>query len=128
MLSKYYRVLELDPNASEDDIKKAYRKLALQYHPDKNKDNPESTTRFQSITNAYEKITNPSFAMTPLSPNPLDIFEQLFGNMFGGPRKGMPPVKEKAKSIYTEASVSLETLYKGGNINVTFDEVHPMVI
>lgn len=48
-----YQVLGLQKNCSPEDIKKAYRKLALRYHPDKNPDNPESTEKFQEISHAY---------------------------------------------------------------------------
>ena len=52
----YYEVLGIAKEASPEDIKKAYRKLSLQFHPDRNNNSPESTTKFQSISAAYEVI------------------------------------------------------------------------
>src|SRR6056300_1700824 len=53
MSKDYYNILNISKDASLDEIKKSYKKLALKYHPDKNKDNEESTKKFQEITEAY---------------------------------------------------------------------------
>jgi molecular chaperone DnaJ len=55
----YYEVLGLNRNAAEDDIKRAYRKLALQYHPDKNPGNKEAEESFKEATEAYEILKDP---------------------------------------------------------------------
>lgn len=55
----YYSILGVDKDASDDDIKKAYRKLAIKYHPDKNKDK-DTEEDFRSITEAYETLKDPS--------------------------------------------------------------------
>lgn len=52
----YYKELELERNASEEDIKKAFRRLARQYHPDANPDNPQAEERFKRISEAYEVL------------------------------------------------------------------------
>lgn len=57
-MSEYYDLLQVPRNASEADIKKAYRKLAMQYHPDRNRD-PDAEERFKEITEAYEVLCDP---------------------------------------------------------------------
>ncbi len=52
----YYKVLGVDRNASEDEIKRAFRKLALKYHPDKNPDDAQAEERFKEINEAYEVL------------------------------------------------------------------------
>ncbi|MDH5682068.1 MAG: DnaJ domain-containing protein, partial [Spirochaetota bacterium] len=52
----YYEILGVSRNASQDDIKKAYRKLAVQYHPDRNPDNKEAEDKFKEATEAYEVL------------------------------------------------------------------------
>ncbi len=55
----YYKILGLDKNASAEDIKKAYRKLARKYHPDLNPDNAEAKKTFQQINEAHEVLSDP---------------------------------------------------------------------
>jgi curved DNA-binding protein len=59
MAKDYYRTLGVDKNASEKDIKKAFRRLAKQYHPDANPNNPSAEAKFKEINEAYETLSNP---------------------------------------------------------------------
>jgi curved DNA-binding protein len=59
MAEDYYKILGVDKNVSLDDIKKAYRKLALKYHPDKNPDDKKAEEKFKKISEAYAVLSNP---------------------------------------------------------------------
>lgn len=54
----YYELLQVSKNASKDEIKRAYRKLAMQYHPDRNPDNPEAEEKFKLINEAYQVLSD----------------------------------------------------------------------
>ncbi|GAX22062.1 DnaJ homolog subfamily B member 9 [Fistulifera solaris] len=100
-MTTYYQVLEVPSDASLLDIKKAYRRLALQHHPDRNHGSAASTERFKSISEAYEVLSDPeqrkeydrslrlgastttarpSYSAPPRYRNPYDQFDDLFRN------------------------------------------------
>ena len=98
-MANAYETLGVPTGASEDEIKKAYRKLASQHHPDKGGD----TAKFQEIQNAYETLSDPQKRAQHDNPNPFghqggdshfefhfgggdphDIFQQFFQHGFGG--------------------------------------------
>lgn len=58
-MKNYYKILELKEGASEEEIKKAYKKLAKKYHPDLNQNNKEAEAKFKEISEAYEALMNP---------------------------------------------------------------------
>src|SRR3989442_14163656 len=55
----YYEVLGLGRNASEEEVKRAYRKLAVQFHPDKNPDDPHAEEKFKELGEAYDVLMHP---------------------------------------------------------------------
>ena len=57
-MANYYDVLGVSKTASEDEIKKSYRKLALKYHPDRNPDDPASEEKFKEISEAYAVLSD----------------------------------------------------------------------
>lgn len=94
----FYEILELPETATQEEIKKSYRKLSLKYHPDRNPGQPEMTTKFQKIGEAYETLSdphkkqeydmgqkNPFFSMghNDGMPNVDELFSKLFGMPFG---------------------------------------------
>ncbi|MED6306596.1 MAG: DnaJ domain-containing protein, partial [Planctomycetota bacterium] len=55
----YYETLSIERTASQDEIKRSYRRLAMKYHPDRNPDDPEAEGRFKEATAAYEVLSDP---------------------------------------------------------------------
>jgi molecular chaperone DnaJ len=56
MKKDYYKILGVDKNVTKDELKKVYRKLAMEHHPDKNPNNKESEEKFKEIAEAYEVL------------------------------------------------------------------------
>ncbi|KAI0300680.1 X-domain of DnaJ-containing-domain-containing protein [Multifurca ochricompacta] len=90
----YYELLGVPVDATTDDIKKAYRRLAIKYHPDKNRDDPNAEERFKAIAIAYQTLSDPQlrhkyneFGSKESAPEGGFIDpEEVFGAIFGGER------------------------------------------
>ncbi|OIW34872.1 mitochondrial targeting protein [Coniochaeta ligniaria NRRL 30616] len=133
--TKYYDALGVAPTATEDELKKAYKKGALKYHPDKNASNPAAEEKFKEISHAYEILSDrqkreiyDQYGEAGLEGGAggggmaaEDLFAQFFGGggfggglggMFGGGPGGQrgPP---KARTIHHTHKVSLEDIYRG---------------
>ncbi|CCW70449.1 unnamed protein product [Phytomonas sp. Hart1] len=120
--TKYYDALGVSPTATEDEIKRAYRKLALKFHPDKNKD-PSAPEKFKEVSVAYECLSDSekrkmydqfgdkSEGMES-GIDPSDIFASFFG---GGTRSRGEP---KPKDIIHELPVSLDAFYTGKTVKL----------
>jgi DnaJ-class molecular chaperone len=87
----YYRVLGVDPHVSEDEIRRAYRRLALQWHPDRNPNRPQAGERFKEISEAYAVLIDPDKrreydrlrqigASGGFGPSREDLFRDLFAD------------------------------------------------
>lgn len=80
----YYKLLGVDTKASADEIKKAFRKLSMQYHPDKNPGNKDAEEKFKNINEAYSILSNPEKRRLYDNPTPLHSRFGGLGDIFGG--------------------------------------------
>jgi molecular chaperone DnaJ len=121
----YYSLLGINRNSSEADIKKAYRRLAMKYHPDRNAGDKEAEKKFKTINEAYEVLTDPqkrraydayghagvdqsaAGAYHAKDGNFSDIFDDIFGDIFG--------------RATGHASRSGRAVYKGSDLSYTLE-------
>ncbi len=148
----YYEILGLGRGASEADLKKAYRKLAMKHHPDRNPDDDDSAARFKEATEAYEVLSDDEkrrvydqFGHDGLrgrgmgggSMDAADFFESifgggggsglgdLFGGMFGGGgRRGGPT---RGSHLRVQVTIPLSDAYAGTERTLTLRRREPCV-
>ncbi|NOT14761.1 MAG: molecular chaperone DnaJ [Methylotenera sp.] len=126
----YYEVLGLNKDASEEDIKKSYRKLAMKHHPDRNPDNPKAEDHFKEAKEAYEILSDSQkraaydqyghagveqgagaggFGGAGFS----DAFGDIFGDIFGGGARGQRSNVYRGADLRYNMEISLEDAAKG---------------
>src|SRR5688572_5718512 len=143
-----YKVLGVDKKASQDEIKKAYRKLAREYHPDKNPGDTRAEERFKEVQGAYDTIGDPDKrkqydqgggifggfggGASPggFDPGSIrdnfggfgDILSDLFGGAGGGPAgrgRGGRPQAQRGRDLETEVSLAFQQAMEGGQVPIT---------
>ena len=137
-MADYYETLGVSRSASADEIKKAYRKLAIKYHPDKNPGNKEAEEKFKEVSAAYETLSNPDKrsqydqvghdAYTRSGGganaggfNAQDIFSQFFGgggfggfeDLFGGGRRRDPNAPQRGEDLRYALEIDFEDAMYG---------------
>jgi molecular chaperone DnaJ len=137
-----YKVLGVPKKASDEEIKKAYRKLAREYHPDRNPDDPAAEEKFKEVQGAYDTLSDPEKREAYDSggvfggfgggqgPNPFggggpggfggvdlgDILGGVFGR--GGGRRAQPQ-QAQGRDLETEVSLSFDQAVNGAQVSVT---------
>ena len=137
----YYEVLGINKSASADQIKSAYRKLAVKHHPDKNKGDKASEEKFKEASEAYHVLSNAErkqnydnfghaafenggggrggFGNFDFSSSFSDIFEDFFGEGFGGGRRSRRS-NNRGSDLRYDLSITLEEAYTGKKQDIKF--------
>ncbi|MDR2502761.1 MAG: molecular chaperone DnaJ, partial [Oscillospiraceae bacterium] len=138
----YYETLGLGKGASDEEIKKAYRKLAKQYHPDVNPGNHKAEARFKEIGEAYEVLSDEEkkarydqYGHAGVDPNfgaggggfggfsgDIDLGD-IFGSIFGGGRAQSRTAPQKGERVHTSVAIAFEEAAFGCEKNVDISRV-----
>jgi curved DNA-binding protein len=118
-MNDYYNILGVTKSSSQDEIKKAYRKLAMKHHPDRGGD----SAKFQEIQNAYETLSNPQKRQEYDNPMPefrfntgnMDGFEDIFSQFGFGRRQQRPPTRRNS-SITIQVKMTLKEVLEGKDV------------
>nr|VFK27372.1 MAG: molecular chaperone DnaJ [Candidatus Kentron sp. MB]VFK74284.1 MAG: molecular chaperone DnaJ [Candidatus Kentron sp. MB] len=140
----YYEVLDLARNASEGELKKAYRRLAMKYHPDRNPDDKEAEEKFKECKEAYEILSDPrkrsaydQFGHAGVDPSAAagagfggagfgsDIFDEMFSNIFGGGARGGGRGVHRGADLRYELTINLEQAVGGFTKKIKFPAQAP---
>ncbi|WP_445343119.1 molecular chaperone DnaJ [Bifidobacterium sp. ESL0819] len=126
-MADYYEVLGVERGASDQDIKRAYRKMSRKYHPDIA--GPEYEDKFKEVNSAYEVLSDPEkrrmydAGVDPNNPQASqgasafdmgDVFNQFFGGGFGGATQGPIPRTQPGRDALAQVSVNMKTAIFGG--------------
>jgi molecular chaperone DnaJ len=132
----YYELLEISRNADEGEIKKAYRKLAMKYHPDRNPDDSTAEEKFKEIQKAYailsdkqKRASYDQFGHAGVDPSMGggggfggfgDVFEDIFENIFSGGRgQGRQSRGQRGSDLQFNVQLTLEEAARGKEIEIT---------
>lgn len=135
MEKDYYKILEIERSATPDDIKKAYRKLAMKYHPDRNQDDLTAEEKFKEVSEAYSVLSDPKKKSTydrfgtvsgsagggaGFDQNSIfDMFDQFFAG--SGRRGGGQRTANRGSDLRYNLAVSLEDIAAGANKSIRFN-------
>ncbi|MEX2542214.1 MAG: molecular chaperone DnaJ [Trueperaceae bacterium] len=135
-MSDFYQLLGVGRDADNSQIKTAYRKLALQYHPDRNPGNQEAEDKFKSINEAYAVLADPQKRArydrfgsadegAQFQGDIFDIFASVFGGGFagGGVRPGGAGQGQAGESLETEVRITLEQAREGASLEVELERL-----
>ena len=131
----YYEVLGVDKGAADSDIKKAYRRVAMKYHPDRNPDDPDADHKFKEATEAYDILMDREkreaydrFGHAGVDPgmggggfgggNFSDIFGDVFGDIFGGGGRGGRGGPQRGSDLRYTLDISLEDAVRGTTVEI----------
>lgn len=120
-MKDYYKILGVQENSNDEDIKKAYRKLSKEYHPDVN---PNGTERFKEIAEAYDNIgtkeKRDQLKSRQTNPFAGQGFEDMFRDMFGGGGGGGRPRRPTVPDKVVTANITPIQSFKGEDVTINY--------